>query len=1474
MNPLTRRLERVQRPSSIWFSAGVLALIVAASLGAARLGSHLLGQEPQQGPTNFYVNAGDCGPADWAGVTWQADQPYSEGGWGHAGDFNAGSWEFPLKNLGEDDQGLHRCRAWGTGLSYLFDVPNGEYKIRLRFAEPLHEPGQRWFDVALEGQPVLDNFDIAAEAGGDGVIIEREFVANVQDGQLNIDFSGNQGSEDANALVQAIAIEGQFVPDPPAEEPPAEQPPAEAPPTEAPPVVVEPPVVEPPVEGPSLPYAQFVNAGACGPAAWQGFHWAADQPYAAGSWGYVGADRYAIPADGVEPVVDEAGSPFDEAGQLLHRCQVYGTDFGYHFDVPDGSYVVRLRFAEPLREPGGRWFDVAVEGQTVLDDFDVAAEAGAVSRAVEKDFQVTVEDGRLEVDFVGGQPGSPDPNAFVQAVAVIAQELWVEPTPFPEQPAPEPTAPPAEPTAVPPEPGEEPIEPPGVEPTVAPTETVEPSPEPTDAIADRDRWFVNAGQCGAVEWEGFEWQADQPYSAGGWGHVGPAYQAVADIVDPVADEAGDLYGEAGQYLHRCQVYGRAFGYHFDLPDGDYIVSLRFAEPLRVAGQRWFDVVAENQTVLDDFDVAAAAGGPGIAVERSFAVSVSDGKLELEFVGGQAGSSDENAFVQAIAVALAELGVQPPSAPDPTVEPGAEPTAGETPSPAGTPTPEPTLGEPTLQPTAALTAEPAEERSAGDAPGYDWYVNVGECQAVVWQGVTWEDDRPYTPGGWGYVGSDYTAREPGFAWVKDASGQALSSEGQVLFRCRSFGTDFGYRFDVPDGDYTVTLYFVEPLYSGKGMRRFDVALENRLVLDNFDILAQAGGKGVLLERSFPVEVADGQLEIDLRAGSGASDTKPIIQAIHVTGGDAAPAPTQPPAPAPTVAAPTGAPTATTLPPTATPVPTLAPTAIPSPEPSPEQPVYAQYVNVGACSAVGWQGVTWEDDRPYTNSGWGYVGSDYTAKDPGLAMVSDPSGVPYGGEAQDLHRCRSYGRNFGYRFNVPNGKYRVSLRFVEPLYDSAGRRVFDVRIEDQLAINNLDIWAQAGGKGRVLVRNFLVTVWDGQLKIDLAGESSAPDPKAILQAISVVSDGYTTPVDPPPSSGAEPTPAPTQSPTPTSAPLGRVPVTHETANPSAIPAAKEILSYLYSLPGRSDNRVISGQFGSYGDGTSVSTAQRQMQGVYDQTGRWPALTGMDYRNWDMSHGNNLSDANRYLIEHWNNGGLVTVSWHANNPWTGGSSNDKTITSLTDLTQPGRPGHDQWMRQLDDIASGLQELEDAGVVVIWRPLHEMNGGWFWWWGNEDKEGFKKLWQHMFNYFTYQKGLDNLLWAWSPNYAYDQWTADLLEYYPGSAYVDIVGMDKYRGLSEQPLNLNGGGTYDKLVSTGKPVALLEFGPTPASSWPDRPNWDYAQLIRTIREQYPRIVMFQAWEWHWQIPKHDNATGLMHDSWTIDRDELPTWSR
>lgn len=91
---------------------------------------------------------------------------------------------------------------------------------------------------------------------------------------------------------------------------------------------------------------------------------------------------------------------------------------------------------------------------------------------------------------------------------------------------------------------------------------------------------------------------------------------------------------------------------------------------------------------------------------------------------------------------------------------------------------------------------------------------------------------------------------------------------------------------------------------------------------------------------------------------------------------------------------------------------------------------------------------------------------------------------------------------------------------------------------------------------------------------------------------------------------------------------------------------------------------------------------------------------------------------------------------------------------------------VRELDDIAAGLQQLRDAGVVVLWRPFHEMNGGWFWW-GAKKPDVFMQLWRQMFDYFTVQKKLNNLLWVYAANTG-GRTTA----FYPGDGYVDLVGV------------------------------------------------------------------------------------------------------
>ncbi|MBE2269597.1 MAG: SH3 domain-containing protein [Anaerolinea sp.] len=335
----------------------------------------------------------------------------------------------------------------------------------------------------------------------------------------------------------------------------------------------------------------------------------------------------------------------------------------------------------------------------------------------------------------------------------------------------------------------------------------------------------------------------------------------------------------------------------------------------------------------------------------------------------------------------------------------------------------------------------------------------------------------------------------------------------------------------------------------------------------------------------------------------------------------------------------------------------------------------------------------------------------------------------------------------------------------------------------------------------------------------------------------------------------------------------------ANPNADRTARAVLRYLNTLPERGDNRVVSGQFGAFGDGTSRESAEQQVQEVFDESGHYPALTGMDYKRWDMMNGNDFSEPNGFLIDYWNAGGLVNLSWHANNPWTGGSSNDweNPNTSdpwdtrpVTELLMLGNPAAIQWRAMLDNIASGLQELEDAGVVVIWRPLHEMNGGWAWW-HRQDPEAFKALWRDMFDYFTYEKGLNNLLWAYTPMMNGSDFDPSPAVFYPGGGYVDFVGLDKYMNIGEDPLNLNRRGEYDAIRALDKPIGLFEFGPIPASGegW-DGPRYNYANLIRDIRDLYPEVVLFQAWEYVWQIGWHDNAAGLMTDPWVITRDELP----
>ncbi len=183
--------------------------------------------------------------------------------------------------------------------------------------------------------------------------------------------------------------------------------------------------------------------------------------------------------------------------------------------------------------------------------------------------------------------------------------------------------------------------------------------------------------------------------------------------------------------------------------------------------------------------------------------------------------------------------------------------------------------------------------------------------------------------------------------------------------------------------------------------------------------------------------------------------------------------------------------------------------------------------------------------------------------------------------------------------------------------------------------------------------------------------------------------------------------------------------EPANPATNSRARAILSELESLPKRSEKRLISGQFAGFGTAASLKACEEAFQ----KTGHWPALIGLDYAEF-RTGGLDHAVVNRLAIDYARKGGLVTISAHLYNPANprGGGLRDKGVELETLLT-PGHETHVRWMHELDILAAGLAELQDAGV--LWRPFHEVNGDWFWW-GGKKPETFIRVWRHMFEYFT----------------------------------------------------------------------------------------------------------------------------------------------
>ncbi|GGQ68499.1 hypothetical protein GCM10010166_43210 [Couchioplanes caeruleus subsp. azureus] len=321
----------------------------------------------------------------------------------------------------------------------------------------------------------------------------------------------------------------------------------------------------------------------------------------------------------------------------------------------------------------------------------------------------------------------------------------------------------------------------------------------------------------------------------------------------------------------------------------------------------------------------------------------------------------------------------------------------------------------------------------------------------------------------------------------------------------------------------------------------------------------------------------------------------------------------------------------------------------------------------------------------------------------------------------------------------------------------------------------------------------------------------------------------------------------------------PGTAEAAAPPPSGAARAVLRYLTDLPSGTRDRVVSGSFGHFGEEYSLDGAQT----IRRVTGQNPGLLGCDYASLlkgqkrHMDHGCNAT-----LIRHWRSGGLATVSAHFPAPGTPGNDVDDTV-ALADLWKPGTAAYRDWIGDaaspgyLPQVAAGLRELRDAGVPVLFRPFHEMNGDWFWW-GDQKAAVFTDLWRRTHDYLSRQ-GLDNLIWVYSTNHGVGRYT----DYYPGAGYADIVGLDAYL---DDPGATKG---YTELLRLGKPFAFTEIGPDNNPKRATIHRFDYQRWIAAIAAKFPRTAYFLAWNKDLGPEENLNATGLMNHPWVVNHGEI-----
>lgn len=312
-------------------------------------------------------------------------------------------------------------------------------------------------------------------------------------------------------------------------------------------------------------------------------------------------------------------------------------------------------------------------------------------------------------------------------------------------------------------------------------------------------------------------------------------------------------------------------------------------------------------------------------------------------------------------------------------------------------------------------------------------------------------------------------------------------------------------------------------------------------------------------------------------------------------------------------------------------------------------------------------------------------------------------------------------------------------------------------------------------------------------------------------------------------------------------------------------KNIMQFLVDNYGR---KTISGQYISSADKT-------EMELIHSVTGKRPAILMADLREYSQNGG--TPDMTVETAIDWGkSGGLVSLMWHWKAPmnepyfYAGETTFDlsKAVTQIDiamlsldeiqKLCDDGKISAETVavVKDIDNISSQLQKLQEAGVTVLWRPLHEACGGWFWW-GSKGADTYKWLWKLMVDRQTKLHSLNNLIWVW--NGQADKW-------YPGDDYCDMVSSDIYTKNEDYSSQVNEFIRLNNIISGEKLIAISEAGTIPDIDLMcrDKSVWSFFGLW------YGEYIMDEFGEFSTEYMSREQLIKMYNSEATITLDDLP----